>query len=121
VAAQEQESEMKAKLYNGIPKSKLPKTWEAAARQGVRHFYTGKPCNKGHKAPRYTRGSACTECIKEATYAWRDKNREYYLETAKEAARNRRESYPEAVRKYNKAYYHRVTKPKRQAAKKEGK
>lgn len=30
--------------------------------QGLTHFFTGKPCNHGHFAPRFASTGACTEC-----------------------------------------------------------
>lgn len=105
------------KLYGGLPKTKLPKTWEEAARSGSKYYYTGKPCVRGHKSPRYTRGAGCVECQRESTYKWREENREKWLEVNREAGRRMRERHPEKVRKYNRDYYHRVIKPKREAAK----
>ena len=43
---------------------KYPSTREEAKRTGAKFYFTGKPCTRGHVAPRKTKGN-CTECIKE--------------------------------------------------------
>jgi hypothetical protein len=42
----------------------LPRTREEAKAQGAKEYFTGKPCSRGHVAPRITAG-ACTECRRE--------------------------------------------------------
>jgi hypothetical protein len=42
----------------------IMKRREAAA-IGLVHYYTGKPCIKGHIGPRYTNGGACVACSAE--------------------------------------------------------
>ena len=39
-------------------------TRQEAIAQGLRHFYTGEPCGRGHLSKRYLQGG-CAECIKE--------------------------------------------------------
>jgi len=39
-------------------------TRKEAIAQGLRHFYTGEPCGRGHLSKRYLQGG-CAECIKE--------------------------------------------------------
>lgn len=34
----------------------------AAAKAGLKFFYTGKACSKGHVAQRYTSSGTCVEC-----------------------------------------------------------
>jgi len=41
-----------------------PTTREEAKRTKAKFYFTGKPCSRGHVAPRKTKGN-CTECIKE--------------------------------------------------------
>jgi len=41
-----------------------PATREEAKRTGAKFYFTGKPCLRGHVAPRKTKG-ACVDCIKE--------------------------------------------------------
>lgn len=42
----------------------LPKNRAEAKKIGATHYFTGKPCSRGHVAPRKTKGS-CVECMKE--------------------------------------------------------
>lgn len=41
-----------------------PKTRAEAKAIGATHYFTGQPCNRGHIAPRKTKG-VCVECMKE--------------------------------------------------------
>lgn len=41
-----------------------PTTRAEAQATGAKYYYTGKPCSRGHIAPRKTKG-ACVECMKE--------------------------------------------------------
>jgi hypothetical protein len=41
-----------------------PATREEAKRTGAKFYFTGKPCTRGHVAPRKTKG-CCTECMRE--------------------------------------------------------
>ena len=41
-----------------------PKTRAEAKATGATHYFTGKPCTRGHVAPRKTKG-CCVECMKE--------------------------------------------------------
>lgn len=47
-----------------------PSTREEAKRTGASHYFTGKPCKRGHIAIRKTKG-CCIECLKED---WRTDN-----------------------------------------------
>lgn len=38
--------------------------WKEAAAKGARHYFTGKPCIRGHVAPRFVSNTGCTECAK---------------------------------------------------------
>lgn len=40
----------------------MPTTRAAAKAKGIKRYYTGKPCPKGHMAYRYAAGGACSEC-----------------------------------------------------------
>jgi hypothetical protein len=45
--------------------SKLPKTRAEAIRLGFDRFFTGKPCRRGHLAPRYVSSPNCATCLVE--------------------------------------------------------
>ena len=44
-----------------------------ALAQGLKHYFTGKPCNRGHCLPRFVSTKQCPECVNECT-------RRYYAE-----------------------------------------
>lgn len=64
-----------------------PKTRAEAKRIGATHYFTGKPCTKGHIALRKTKG-ACVECLK---LEWVETNEKRKMlpksEASKEAGR----------------------------------
>jgi hypothetical protein len=47
---------------------------KAAKANGRRLYFTGKPCPKGHIAPRRTDSGQCVECAREGAAAWRQEN-----------------------------------------------
>lgn len=47
--------------------SRLPGTRREARALGVPHYYTGKPCKRGHMAKRHVNNGTCMECHN-ATY-----------------------------------------------------
>jgi ribosomal protein S18 len=88
-----------------------------AKAQGLTRFYTGKPCVRGHDAPRFVSSKACVICARENQTKWDvrnpDKLRQYVTdydkanrEQRKHAAREYRkinpESANEATRRYRK-------------------
>lgn len=40
-------------------------TKNEAVRRGLKKYFTGEPCSRGHIAERYFRNGACLECMKE--------------------------------------------------------
>jgi hypothetical protein len=56
-----------------------PKTRKEAMQLGLPHYFTGKPCGRGHIAPRKTKGS-CVECLQEDWKRDYDKRAEYFKE-----------------------------------------
>jgi hypothetical protein len=40
-------------------------TWSEAKNRGLKHYFTGKPCKRGHIALRQTSALRCMECAKE--------------------------------------------------------
>jgi hypothetical protein len=97
---------------------------EAARLKGAKFYETGKPCAKGHVAPRYVSTRQCVECVaahakawgkgnKEKRNAisakWRDENPNAYIDSAarsreKHAARIRARAYAWAKTTEGKAY-----------------
>jgi hypothetical protein len=78
---------------------------EAKAR-GLKTYFTGKPCKRGHVAPRQTTNGSCRECS-DAKRRWRQENKEYVRKRnrsyhADHYARNR-EKVIEKSRQYYEA------------------
>jgi len=63
---------------------------------GVKSYFTGKPCPKGHIAHRFTASSGCVICVKRAKRKWAESN-------------------PEKTKAYTKKYLPRVDKIKKRA------
>ncbi len=55
----------------------LPASRKAAHRLGVKFYFTGKPCIRGHLAPREIKGN-CTECRREETSQAANTRRDYF-------------------------------------------
>ena len=105
----------------------LPRSRKEALELGSKFYFTGKPCPRGHVAPRYTSAKKCTECVPienrsriaqivgwcrqnkgkrlAAQRKWREanieqanaSNRRYEKTPAGKAARKRKEQAPNAV------------------------
>lgn len=54
---------------------RLPTTRAAAKRLKRSTYFTGKPCPRGHIAPRLTSNCYCLECNNEDGYEWNRRNR----------------------------------------------
>ena len=39
--------------------------WSMAEARGLKFYYTGKPCRRGHIGPRYTKSRSCVKCEQE--------------------------------------------------------
>jgi len=81
--------EMKTNTDNTERKKLVPKTREVAMAIGLPTYCTGKPCKRGHVAPRQTVSRNCTECYKTV---YKDKRKE--LDKKKYA-----NSYEEQIKK----------------------
>lgn len=55
-----------------------------AKAQGLKHYFTGNPCKRGHVALRFVSTRQCSHCIAKQGSAWKANNRERYLEARKE-------------------------------------
>ena len=84
-----------------------PITRKEAQEQGLRTYFTGKPCKHGHVAPRQTSKGVCVECHNQ--YARSDKGRA----TQRRIHARRAASDPDYVQKLRdnaKRHYHSVQK-----------
>jgi len=69
--------------------SEYPADRATAKATGAKHYYTGKPCTRGHVALRKTKGS-CVECMKE----------DWALDNAKRSEKPKSEASKAAGRRY---------------------
>ena len=63
--------------------SELTTLNEARAKK-LTHYFTGKPCKRGHTALRYVSTRQCVECVTRQGNAWKSSNRERHLEARRE-------------------------------------
>ena len=64
-----------------------------SGKRGAEYYETGKPCGRGHIAPRLVSTRTCTECQRETREAWRQKNPEKH------------KAHGNAWRAHNSAYF----------------
>lgn len=93
-------------------KDTMPASWSQAKATGTPLYFTGKPCKRGHVAPRRTGGGNCVEC----QAAHHTTNRDSISARAKERYASNRDAViartreyrtinREAVRDRNRAYH----------------
>lgn len=51
-------------------------TLRAAEASGLKHYFTGKPCKKGHIGPRYVSTWRCVQCTVDRVIRWQCENPE---------------------------------------------
>jgi Recombination endonuclease VII len=62
------------KLYPSVvDTNELPPTRTAARALGLKHYFTGRPCSKGHLEKRHLTGT-CVECGRAAVKRWEQRN-----------------------------------------------
>lgn len=62
-------------------------SYSQAREQGLRHYFTGKPCKRNHVAPRRTKDSTCVECNKIHLKAWKKSDKGKASEARRRAAK----------------------------------
>jgi hypothetical protein len=101
--------------------SKYPNNRKEAQKLGIKYYFTGQPCIRGHIALRKTKGS-CLDCVKE-DWATDNKKRsekpkseaskaagKRYYEKNKEAVKARANARPDEERKRHK-YAYKIKNP----------
>lgn len=84
---------------------KLPSTANEAKATGAKLYFTGRPCSRGHVAPRYAHGS-CTACKAEDREKLKDERALYAREWRKRNS-DKTKGYHQTAREsgYGKSYY----------------
>ena len=77
----------------------LPTTRAQAKKLGVKHYDTGKPCNHGHYAPRFTSIGKCMQCARDVAMA------QYTHTTTKRRQYNNLESFILEATKIHRGRY----------------
>lgn len=62
---------------------------------GLARYYTGKPCNRGHIAPRYTSDYSCAECAKILSSNYRARHPDKYKEQYRAHNERAKQKYKE--------------------------
>lgn len=75
----------------------------------IKTYFTGKPCKRGHVAPRNKKTRQCMECAKETNKKWRDENPGRLYQSVKTWRTKNKEAYLQWNRIYD-------AKPKNRAA-----
>lgn len=78
-----------------------PKTRQEAQAIGATQYFTGKPCPKGHVAPRFTANFGCSECLRLGSKSYYHENRDKALEVNREYIK----ANPEANRERSNRWY----------------
>ena len=97
------------------PDHTLPNSRKEAKAVGSLRYFTGRPCKRGHVAPRLTSNGGCLECAYSRTKQWRTENaekiqaysrayRQANLEEIKERERKRRQENPEIYKNQQRKY-----------------
>jgi hypothetical protein len=60
---------------------------------GLKRFFTGKPCKRGHIAERYVRSGICSKCARKNFRRWYAENREH----VQERVRKYQKDHPQKV------------------------
>ncbi len=81
---------------------------QEAKTQGLRFYFTGKPCKRGHVTRRYVSTLNCEKCSYELAIAWQRNNQE----RAKEAQRASHQRHKQKNNLISRQYHehHRVTR-----------
>jgi len=89
---------------------------KTARSEGLKHYYTGKPCKQGHDSERYVNDGKCAQCVRDRVAKWkaddpeRSKavNRRYYYENRDvllEKKATYREEHREELNAWKREYY----------------
>jgi hypothetical protein len=85
-----------------IPQSRKIVTRAEAKRRGLKRYFTGKPCGRGHIAERWI-GGPCVECHKANVNRWHSENREKVNGGYRQRWKRDPEKYRAKNRKWRKA------------------
>lgn len=77
------------------------KTTRAEAKAvGAQHYFTGKPCKRGHIAKRVASTSNCCECMREDHFKYYPAHKDKYLRVIKRWSQDNKTAVAEASQRY---------------------
>lgn len=89
----------------------LPKSHKEAITNGAKHYFTGKPCSRGHSDKRFTTSRGCVSCSHIHNHLrvpkrreWRRKNRDRQLEVQRQYYDRNRERICAVGKKFRAAH-----------------
>lgn len=68
--------------------------------QGLKHYFTGVPCNRGHIDKRLVSSTTCCTCIRENHYTYYDNHRDTALAGIKRWSQNNKQNVVDTSRRY---------------------
>lgn len=75
-------------------------TKEDARNQGLKHYYTGKPCKRGHYDYKLVSNNCCCSCAREMSANWRKNNPERYKEIRRKSHYKNSDKEAEYAKEY---------------------
>jgi hypothetical protein len=96
---------------------------DQAIKKKLTHYFTGKPCKKGHVEKRNVKSSACAGCVRARHYTWYAKNKKQALEIigrwqvknkkkVRSASQRYRDANPDAAKASVQRYYNKHKRQK---------
>ena len=74
-----------------------------ARAQGLKRYFTGQPCARGHVAERFVAGNKCHSCAAEDTAKWRSNNQELWKASNRASKQRHQRKYNALQREAYKA------------------
>lgn len=74
-----------------------------AKEQGLKRYFTGKPCKHGHASERQVSDGKCCVCVAERVRKWHEQNKEKILEKKREYYEQNKDRVADKYRKWRKA------------------
>lgn len=75
-----------------------------AMRLGLKQYFTGKPCPKGHISNRYVNGKGCVACASANRKLWEERNKEYALQRGRNWHKKNRSENRDALLEQAREY-----------------
>lgn len=88
--------------------AKVASSRKEALERGLKRYYNGNPCPKGHIAARATKSSSCVVCVMQNREVWRKKNPERFAGYTIKWKNQNPDSYKESRKKSNAKYLRKV-------------